>query len=471
MSEKYNKIKKYTHMFKFENKYFMFDISTSTVFELGEKAYELINYIIANNTNIPCRYLEKDIENVKFKLSELLEKNYFVKNLDFYSKSMNTLKDRNLKCIELNVSHTCNMNCRYCYGEYGSYGGQEMLMNVETSKMAIDFLIKNSGDNKELVISFFGGEPLMNFNVIKQSVYYSIEQCKKYNKEISFDLTTNGTLLSGEIMDFIIKHNINIVLSMDGEKGEQDYLRPLRDNKSSYDTIAKKLVMYQKSKNSLYCRSTITRKNKDILKNINTFKNLKLTSLFTVPVESDDKELALTIEDYEKIKNDYTEWTKTVIKKIQNTSIINLKYEIYLKFLYDGVMKLYHGSKRIHNCGAGRNMVCINPDGEVFLCHRFCNNKKYKVGDIYEGLDTDKNKDFSKIFIEEDEECNSCWLKFLCSGGCLHQRLDSSSNELVKKTHGDLYCNFLRHIYELSIVLYNEIMQSEENKNIIKELY
>ncbi|MCH5300812.1 MAG: thioether cross-link-forming SCIFF peptide maturase [Ruminococcus sp.] len=334
------------------------------------------------------------------------------KDLAFDFKNNNTV----IKALCLHVAHTCNLNCEYCFASQGKYQGDRALMSFEVGKRAIDFLVENSGSRKNLEVDFFGGEPLMNWEVVKQIVSYARSIEKEKNKNFRFTLTTNGVLIDDEVIDFANKEMHNVVLSLDGRKEVHDNLRKNINGKGSYDTIVPKFQEFvnRRGDNGYYIRGTFTHNNTDFTNDILHMADLGFTELSMEPVVcSPDDPYALTYDDlpilfeqYEILANEMLEREK------QGKPITFYHYMIDLT----GGPCIY---KRISGCGSGTEYMAVTPWGELFPCHQFVGDPKYSLGNIFDGV---QNKEIQNEFklcnVYARPECKDCWAKLYCSGGC-----------------------------------------------------
>jgi uncharacterized protein len=321
-----------------------------------------------------------------------------------------------IKALCLHVAHTCNLNCSYCFASQGKYHGERALMSLETGKRAIDFLIENSGFHKNLDIDFFGGEPLMNWEVCKELVKYGREQEKLHGKNIRFTLTTNGVLLNDEVTDFCNKEMHNVVLSLDGRKEINDRFRVDMAGNGSYDRIVpnfQKFVEKRGSK-SYYMRGTFTHHNTDFVNDIKHMLDLGFTELSMEPVVTDPSSpSALTEEDLPVLFEQYEELARLMVKRYNEGKPFTFYH--YMLDLTCGPC-IY---KRVAGCGSGTEYLAVTPWGDLYPCHQFVGDPKYKMGDIYTGVTAVETRDkFASCNAYSRPECQDCWAKLYCSGGC-----------------------------------------------------
>ena len=337
---------------------------------------------------------------------------------DTYADMAFDFKNRNtvLKAMCLHVAHTCNLNCEYCFASQGKYHGERALMSFEVGKRALDFLIENSGTRHNLEVDFFGGEPLMNWDVVKQLVAYAREQEKIHNKNFRFTLTTNGMLIDDDVIEFSNKEMSNVVLSLDGRKEVHDRLRKDYMGKGSYDIILPKFKEFVKRRGnkSYYMRGTFTHANTDFTNDIFHMADMGFTELSMEPVVcalSDAS--ALTEADLPVLFEQYEILAKEMIKR---------KREGRPFTFYHYMLDLKHGPciyKRISGCGSGTEYVAVTPTGDIYPCHQFVGDAKYLLGNIYDGIsNTEVQNEFKLCNAYARKECEDCWAKLYCSGGC-----------------------------------------------------
>lgn len=337
---------------------------------------------------------------------------------DIYENYISEFKSRStvVKALCLHIAHDCNLACKYCFAEEGEYQGRRALMSYEVGKQALDFLIANSGNRKNLEVDFFGGEPLMNFEVVKKLVEYGREQEKLHNKKFRFTLTTNGILLNDEVMEFANKEMANVVLSIDGRKEINDLMRPSRNGKGSYDIILPKFekVAESRNQNNYYVRGTFTHNNLDFSEDVIHlaelgFKQISVEPVVALPEES----YAIKEEDVEKVYEEYDKLASYILQKKKAGEGFN-----FFHFMID----LSGGpcvAKRLSGCGSGTEYMAVTPWGDLYPCHQFVGEEKYLMGNVFEGVKTPElQEEFKCCNVYSKEKCKDCFAKFYCSGGC-----------------------------------------------------
>ena len=371
---------------------------------------------------------------------------------DIFENISYDLKKRKwtLKALCLHVAHTCNLNCSYCFAAQGNFHGERGLMSFETGKRAIDFLIENSGYHKNLDIDFFGGEPLMNWEVVKKLVLYARSIEKDAGKNIRFTLTTNGINIDDDVIDFCNKEMHNVVLSLDGRKETNDRFRVDYKGNGSYDVIVPKFKKFVEARGnkSYYMRGTYTHFNTDFVEDIKHMADLGFKELSMEPVvTSPDSPSFLTEEDLPVLMQQYEDLAHEMIKR--NKEGNGFTFYHYMLDLTCGPC-IY---KRISGCGAGTEYIAVTPWGDIYPCHQFVGDEKMKLGDIFNGF-TDHGKEVSRDFAQVNcytrEGCKDCWAKLYCSGGCAANAYHSGGD--IKEIY-DYGCKLFRKRIECALAV------------------
>jgi uncharacterized protein len=325
-------------------------------------------------------------------------------------------KEPIVKALCLHVSHDCNLRCGYCFAGTGNFSGSRCVMSEETGRQAIDFVIKHSGSRRNIEIDFFGGEPLMNFDVVKKLTYYIKEQEKVHNKNFRLTMTTNGILLDDEKLEFINKHMHNLVLSIDGRRDVNDRMRKLVNGGGSYDIILPKIKAAAKSRNqdNYYVRGTFTRYNLDFCEDVLHLADEGFKQISVEPVVGGaGEDYSIKKEDLPCIFSQYEKLAKEYIKRRLDGSWFN-----FFHFMID----LSQGPcviKRMSGCGAGCEYLAVTPEGDIYPCHQFVGDKKFLMGNVAAGdFCIQKAQSFANTNIYTKPACKECWARFYCSGGC-----------------------------------------------------
>ena len=401
------------------------DVESGGVFVIDDLAFKMLDDLGAPmQKKCPNELFEKfpdysqeDVKKSYDEIYSLYSSNRLFSDGDITADKYERLTENSpVKAMCLNVAHDCNLRCGYCFASTGDFGGARKLMPLEVAKKAIDFLVENSGKRRNLEVDFFGGEPLLNFDVVKKTVEYAKNREKIYNKNFRFTITTNGVLLDDEKIEYINHHMNNVVLSLDGRREVNDRIRRRVDGSGSYDLILPKflkLVEGRKDKD-YYVRGTFTKYNLDFVKDVLHINDCGFDQISVEPVVCDSScEYAITEEDLPKIFEQYELLANEIVEKKKAGQKIN-----FFHFMID----LNQGPcliKRLKGCGCGNEYVAVSPDGWIYPCHQFVGVEKWKMGNVAENkLDQKMKKDFSKTTIFHKEECKNCWAKFFCSGGC-----------------------------------------------------
>lgn len=447
------------HRYKNNGYNIIIDINSGSVHSVDEAAYDAIGMYeeysqkeisehLKNTyglTEEDCRELFSEIEELKAQGRLFSE--------DIYKDIAPKLKKRHtvIKALCLLVAQDCNMACKYCFASEGEYHqGQRQLMSLETGKKAIDFLIENSGTRKNLEVDFFGGEPLLNFDVVRALVEYAEEKEKNHNKNFRFTITTNGLLLNDEIMNFINEHMYNVVLSIDGRKEINDRLRVTRSGKGTYDAILPKFrkMADSRSQKNYYIRGTYTHYNTDFCEDILHLADLGFRQLSMEPVVGAEGEpYALKEEDLPVLKEQYD---KLAVEMLRRKDFEFYHYTIDL----EGGPCIY---KRISGCGVGTEYMAVTPSGDLYPCHQFVGDEDYKLGNVYEGIEnTEKSEEFKDCNIYSHSECDNCFARLYCSGGCAANAYHSTGSIKGVYEYG---CELHRKRIECAIMM--KVAESE----------
>mgnify|MGYP005761318625 FL=1 len=423
------------HQYKNNGYYIILDVNSGSVHSADALLYDAVEILsgIVPDMETPAPLTKEQKQAVctalagKYEAAETLEVLEEIQALidaeelftaDVYKNYVMDFKKRQtvVKALCLHIAHDCNLACKYCFAEEGEYHGRRALMSFEVGKKALDFLIANSGNRVNLEVDFFGGEPLMNWDVVKQLVEYGRSREKECNKKFRFTITTNGVLLNDEIMDFCNREMSNVVLSLDGRKEVNDRMRPFRNGSGSYDLIVPKFQKFAESRGTkdYFVRGTFTRNNLDFSKDVLHFADLGFKKLSIEPVVADPKEpYSIREEDLPQIMEEYDRLAKEFIKREKEGRGFQ-----FFHFMID----LNQGpcvAKRLSGCGSGTEYLAVTPWGDFYPCHQFVGMEDFLLGNVDEGITNTKVRDEFKLCnVYAREKCRDCFARFYCSGGC-----------------------------------------------------
>ena len=458
---------KMVHQYKLNGYNIVLDTCSGSVHAVDEVAYDIIAmYENSDSEQIVAAMLEKYADCPDITREEILEciddvtalkeqGKLFTKdeyeNLAFDYKNNSKV----IKAMCLHIAHTCNLNCSYCFASQGKYQGDRALMSFETGKQAFDFLIANSGSRRNLEVDFFGGEPLMNFEVVKQLVEYARSVEKEHNKNFRFTLTTNGVLLDDDIIEYLNKEMSNVVLSLDGRKEIHDHFRVDYHGNGSYDKILpkfKELVEKREGKN-YYMRGTFTHNNTDFTNDIFHMADLGFKELSMEPVVCPpDDPYALTEEDLPVLFEQYEILAREMVRRKKAGD--GFTFYHYMLDLANGPC-IY---KRITGCGSGTEYMAVTPWGDLYPCHQFVGDEKYLLGNIWDGVkNTEVQDEFRYCNAYARSECKDCWAKLYCSGGCAANSYHATGSVMGVYKYG---CELFKKRIECAVMM--KVAEAEE---------
>ena len=410
------------HQYKNNGYDIVLDVNSGAIHVVDDVTYDVIALYEGHTreeivNSLRERYPETEVEEALDEVQMLVDnEELFTK--DTYENYIMDFKKRPtvVKALCLHIAHDCNLACQYCFAEEGEYHGRRALMSFEVGKKALDFLIANSGNRRNLEVDFFGGDPLMNWQVVKDLVAYGREQEKLHDKKFRFTLTTNGVLLNDEVMEFCNREMGNVVLSIDGRKEVHDKMRPFRKGAGSYDLIVPKFQQFAESRHQdkYYVRGTFTHYNLDFSEDVLHLADLGFKQISVEPVVAEPKEpYAIREEDLPKLFEEYDKLAVEMIRRHKSGEDFN-----FFHFMID----LEGGpcvAKRLSGCGSGTEYLAVTPWGDFYPCHQFVGNEKFLLGNVDEGiLNTDIRDEFKCCNVYAKEKCRKCFARFYCSGGC-----------------------------------------------------
>jgi uncharacterized protein len=446
------------HCYKLDGKNIILDVNSGSVHDADELTYDLLSSLEPPFTpelseeiysKLSRFYTREEISECYDEIRKLIFDDLLYSS-DIYAEYAAKSVPSPLKAMCLLIAEDCNLRCEYCFAEGGDYGkGVRGLMSLDTAKTAIDFLITHSYGRDNLEVDFFGGEPLLNWDVVKETVKYGREQEKLHNKNFRFTITTNGVLLDDEKIDFINAEMSNVVLSLDGRKNIHDRMRISFDGEGSYDAVIdkfKKLVKKRGGKD-YYIRGTFTKHNLDFSKDVLAIYNEGFTQISVEPVIAPaDKSYAITEKELPAIFSEYEKLSKIIINNHRSD-------EPRMNFFHFSV-DLWNGPcviKRLRGCGCGNEYCAVSPDGTIYPCHQFSGVDRYRMGNVHHNtFDFELKNEFASANVMTKPDCNECWAKYYCSGGC------DANNYSFKgdiKTPMKLYCELQKKRLECAIAI------------------
>jgi len=449
------------HQYQLGGYNIVLDVCSGSVHVVDEVAYDIIEIFETQDKQTVLKRIaekyadhaditEKDIEECYEQVESLRDAGKLFAE-DTFEPIAGKLKEKTsgvVKALCMHIAHTCNLNCSYCFASQGKYHGDRAVMSFEVGKRALDFLIENSGNRRNLEVDFFGGEPLMNFDVVKQLVAYARSVEKQHNKNFRFTLTTNGMLIDDDVIEFANKEMSNVVLSLDGRKEIHDRYRVDYAGNGSWERIVPKFqkLVEARGGKDYYMRGTFTHANPDFLKDIQQMLDLGFTELSMEPVvcapgdpsELTEEDLPIVMEQYEKLAELMLEREKTG------------KPFTFYHYMIDltGGPCIY---KRISGCGSGTEYMAVTPWGDLYPCHQFVGEEKFKLGNIWDGVtNKDIQNEFASCNVYAHPECRDCWARLYCSGGCAANAYHSTGSVTGVYEYG---CKLFRKRMECAIML------------------
>ncbi|MBQ3047325.1 MAG: thioether cross-link-forming SCIFF peptide maturase [Clostridia bacterium] len=449
------------HQYKSNGYNIVLDICSGSVHVVDDVAYDVIAAYESGDkeqvlNSIKDKYKDReditadDVNECYEQVTALKEKGKLF-SPDTFAPMAGKLKEKTagvVKALCLHVAHTCNLNCAYCFASQGKYHGDRAVMSFEVGKRALDFLVENSGTRRNLEVDFFGGEPLMNFDVVKKLVSYARSIEKEKGKNFRFTLTTNGVLIDDDVIEFANKEMSNVVLSLDGRKEVHDRYRVDYNGKASWEKIVPKFQKLVKARNGkgYYMRGTFTHQNPDFLEDIKVMLDLGFNELSMEPVvcqkgdvnELTEDDLPVVLEQYEKL-------AELMIEKDNEGKPFTFYH--YMIDLTGGPC-IY---KRISGCGSGTEYMAVTPWGDLYPCHQFVGEEKFKLGDVFNGVNnTAIQKEFMDCNVYARKDCKDCWAKLYCSGGCAANAYHSTGSVTGVYEYG---CKLFRKRMECAIAV------------------
>ncbi|MBO8127888.1 MAG: thioether cross-link-forming SCIFF peptide maturase [Peptococcaceae bacterium] len=400
------------HCFEVNGCKLVFDVHSLSLHRVDDLVWDILN------GRAPGKgYLPGEVEEARHEIEELRRAGVL-----FAPDPIVTYEppETPLKSLCLNVAHSCNLACRYCFAGSGRYGSGPALMPREVGRRAVEMLLERSGTRRRLEIDFFGGEPLLNFEVVQDIVTYARERAAAVGKEINFTLTTNGVLLDDAVGEFLLKEAVNVVLSIDGRPGVHDRMRPTPDGRGTHNLIisrarrfAERWDQWSGTKGYFYVRGTYTRHNLDFDADYRYLADFGFRHISIEPVVSEDNEYGLREEDLSAVSKAYQRLAEDYLARVrQGRRVRFFHFEVDL----DGGPCL---PKLLSGCGAGQAYLAVAANGTLYPCHQLVGQENFKIGDVFRGVNNSTiPRSFTAAHVYAKEHCRSCWAKYLCSGGC-----------------------------------------------------
>lgn len=435
------------HTFHCLGKVFLVDVESGSIYEIDELTEKLINRKISPDSYPEGEFLcysEQDIADARREIDELTRQGLLFSPEGEHKPAVYS---GIVKSMCLNVSHLCNLRCEYCFADGGTYNGAAENMSLDVALKAIDMIVSKSANRHNLEVDFFGGEPLLNFDVVKKTVEYARSIEKAHNKNFRFTITTNAMLLNDEIIDFFNKEMYNVVVSIDGRRSVHDCVRKTASGKGSFDTAIKNALRFkQLRKGQYYIRGTYTALNKDFSKDVLFLNDLGFDQLSIEPVVlPENHRLTIKKEDIEQLKAEYDKLAEAYVERRKGEKWFN-----FFHFMLD----IYNGpceSKRLVGCGAGNDYVAVAPNGNIYPCHQFDGEKDYVIGNVLDGtFNTEIPKFFAENNLLKKDKCRNCWAKYYCSGGCAANAIKYGGG--INKPY-ELSCELMRKRIECAIAV------------------
>ena len=397
------------HVFSYKNKNYIYDSGSGSLHECDKQTADYVKFKYENGA--PVTLTKEKIAEIENDLTSLAGEGLFLREeIKAYP-----LKSNAVKALCIHICHDCNLRCRYCFADEGAYHSERELMSEQTAKKAVDFLLKNSGNRKVLEVDFFGGEPLMCLQIIKNVVAYAREEGAKLGKKFLFTTTTNALLLDDDAIDFFNREMENVVLSLDGRKEVHDAIRKTKNGKGSFDLVIENVKKFVRSRGdkSYYVRGTFTAKNLDFSKDVIFLAENGFDSISMEPVVTDIDDLAIRDEHIPAVLDEYENLCEKYLDKYKNGEGFNF---FHFNVDLEGGVCL---QKKVSACGAGNEYFSVVPNGDIYPCHQFAGDKDFLMGNVYDGvLDGKIREKFAASCLFTREECGDCFAKFICSGGC-----------------------------------------------------
>ncbi|GAB6179212.1 thioether cross-link-forming SCIFF peptide maturase [Desulfotomaculum defluvii] len=440
------------HRYEFDGVKIVLDVHSGSVHVVDELVWDILgDYQLLTREELEQKLADKyspsEIKQALEEVKSLVDEG-FLFSTDPHQEGYQPRRDKVVKALCLHAAHDCNLRCKYCFAGEGKFGGPTGLLSEDIGRAAIDFLIQQSANRKHIEIDFFGGEPLLNFKVIKKLVPYGRERAKEAGKELKYTVTTNGVLLNQEVQQFLIENQMAAVLSLDGRPEVQNRMRPAPSGRGSYDKVVNAFKDYVQLQPpaGYYIRGTFTRHNLDFSQDVSHMAELGFKDVSVEPVVADyDADYAFKEEDIPVIMEEYENLTRQLLARINAGEPLNF---FHFNIDLNGGPCL---PKRLSGCGAGYEYLAVTPEGDLYPCHQFVGKPEFLLGNVKDGIHGQEIiEEFRQAHIYNKKECIDCWAKFYCSGGC-HANAHAFNNDMLKPYQ--LGCLLAKKRFECAIYL------------------
>lgn len=444
------------HLFQWKEHNLLLDVNSGAIHLLDDMSYAFISQLIDCSGDqekviqaLADTFPISDLRDIAEEIREAHQTGALFSEEDLPLLELSGLQ---VKALCLNVAHACNMKCRYCFASQGDFGMEAGLMSLETGKLALDYLVEKSGTIRNLEVDFFGGEPLLAAEVLKELVTYGHELERLWDKQIHFTLTTNALLLTDEMIAFVLAEKLGVILSLDGRPETNDRHRILNNGAGTYELIVPKIKkMVDGQPQSYYVRGTFTRKNLDFSEDLRHIVELGFRAVSLEPAVGENNGYSIQEEDMDQVLPEYERLTDLLLEYQRAGQKVD-----FFHFNLD-MQKGPCLAKRLSGCGAGMEYLVVTPNGDIYPCHQFVGEKEFLMGSIFDGqLNEQLRSDFAHNHLQNKRECKACWARYFCGGGChanaYHANGDISKPSRVscmmhrKRIEGAIYLKSMERI-------------------------
>lgn len=452
------------HLFEVQGKRFAFDVHNCIFLEVDELMWNALRLVsVVQNQQeltqaLSARWGVQTAESLVSELDTLAAHNLLF-SPDLLKEQATPLSN-GIATLCVNVSQACNLRCRYCFAGNGAFGQPPALMTVETAKRTVDFFLQHSGKYNDLSLCFFGGEPLLNFNTMRQTVDYAEQRAEDSDKTFRFNVTTNGTLLSAPVRRFLTAHRFGVIVSIDGSRDVHDAMRPFINGQGSYDTIRDHLDAFQKelrpNEAAWTLRATFTRYHLRFADQVFHLASLGFQDISVEPCTSDDPDLGIGWAELPTLKAEYTNFTERYLEAIRAGQRFSF---FHFRVMLDQTKR---GTQRLTQCGAGNGYLAVSASGKLYPCHRLVGLEQYQIGSVHEGIMHPEHRElFASTHVNSKSLCRKCWARYICGGGCHACAIQFNGNISMPY---ELECALVKHRIELGAYLYSELSRDQQEQ-------